>query len=175
MILQGLNIILIFILIYLLFSIFYIIYWSKVEPTKYIPPDFDDKDFSVKDITLTKIYSESYIEFETKENFEGLISIGVNSIEPFEINWGNGMIINYLGSSFNQILPPTNYRSGKYKIRINANPTTVSLKTNNLNTEFEHLEISKCSELEKISCNTKKIEKVDIKESPKIKLWDLPK
>jgi hypothetical protein len=174
MILQGLNIILILILIYLLFSIFYIIYWSKVEPTKYIPPDFNDKEFSLKDITI-KNNVESYIEFETKDNFEGLISFGVNSIEPFEINWGNGMVIYYLGSSFNQILPPTNYRSGKYKIGINGNPKTVSLKTNNLEVEFEKLTIYKCPDLEKITYNIKKIEKVEIKESPKIKLWDLPK
>lgn len=174
MILQGLNILLIFILIYLLFSICYILYWSKVEPTKYVPPDFDDKEFSVKDITI-KNNVESYVEFETKDNFEGLISFGVNSTEPFEINWGNGMVIHYLGSNFNQILPPTSYKSGKYKIRLNGNPKTVSLKTNNLHAEFETLEIYKCSELEKISCNTKKIEKVNVKESPKIKLWDLPK
>jgi hypothetical protein len=124
----------------------------------------------LKDITISKIYSESYIEFETKENFEGLISLGVNSTDSFEINWGNGMVITYLGSNFNQILPPVNYRNGKYKIRINANPKTVSLKTNNLNIEFESLEIYKCSKLENITYNIKKIEKVIVKESPKINL-----
>jgi hypothetical protein len=169
MILQGLNIILIFILIYLLFSIFYILYWSKVEPTKYVPPDFDDKEFSAKDITI-KSFSESYIEFETKDNFQGLISLGVNSIDPFEINWGNGMDIHYLGSNFNQILPPTNYKPGKYTIRINGNLKTMSLKTNNLEAEFENLTIYKCLELENITYNIKKIENIDVKESPKIKL-----
>ena len=151
----------------------YGIYWMNTEPTKYIPPDIEKEVPIDKNIEFQDTKIDSLIEIETKE-FQGIVSLGIETKDYFEIDWGNGMIIPYYGSSFKQILPPMMYKPGIYTIKIKSNCKSLSFHCNSPASEIKLLKLENCKELESISFNNK-IEKVDVKNCPKIKLWDLPK
>ena len=180
MILEGINIILIFILFYLVFFLIYGIYWMNKEPSKYVPKDIEelknDSDENSKILLeeLSKISTDSEIQIEL-ENFQGFISIGIDCKDHFVIDWGNGMIIPYMGSNFKQILPPVVYKTGNYILRIKANCSSFNFATNDKNLQIKSVNLEKCKELESLSLQAKSIGKTEVKECPKIKLWNLPK
>ncbi len=173
MILEGINILLIVLLVYLLFMLGYGIYWMNKEPTKYVPPDIEKEAPIEKTIEFQDTKIDSLIEIETGL-FQGIVSLGIESKDYFEIDWGNGMIVPYYGSGFKQILPPMVYKPGNYTIKIKANCKSLSFSCNQPDSEFKFLKMENCRILESISFNVKKIEKVDVKNCPKIKLWNLP-
>jgi hypothetical protein len=180
MILEGINIILLLILFYLVFFLIYGIYWMNKEPSKYIPKDIEelknDSNENTKALEeeLSKISIDSEIQIEL-ENFQGFISLGIICKDYFVIDWGNGMIIPYMGSNFKQILPPVVYKSGNYIIKIKANCSSFNFATNDKDLQIKSVYLEKCSELESLSIQAKSIGKAEVKECPKIKLWNLPK
>jgi hypothetical protein len=174
MILEGINIILILLLIYLLFMLGYGIYYMNKEPTKYIPQDIQKEAPIEKSIELRNEIIDSSITIQTKE-FQGIVSLGIESKDYFEIDWGNGMIIPYYGSNFKQILPPMVYKPGIYTIKIKSNCKSLSFHCNQSDSEFKLLKMENCNLLESVSFNIKKIEEIDIKNCPKIKLSNLLK
>lgn len=150
------------------------IYWANQEPTKYIPPDLAKEAPIEKSIEIQDKIIDSLIQIETGQ-FEGIISLGIESKDYFEIDWGNGMIVPYYGSNFKQNLPPIAYKYGSYTIKIKSNCKSLSINCIQQDTEFKFLKMENCHELESVSFNGKKIEKVDVKNCPKIKLWNLPR
>ena len=151
----------------------YGIYWMNKEPTKYVPPDLEKEAPIEKNIELQDIKIDSLIEIETSQ-FQGIVSLGIESKDYFEIDWGNGMIIPYYGSNFKQILPPMVYKPGNYVIKIKANCKSIIVNSNQKEPGFKSLKLKNCPILESVSFNNK-IEKVDVKDCPNIKLWNLPK
>jgi hypothetical protein len=174
MILEGINILLILVLVYLFFMLGYGIYWMNKEPTKYVPPDIEKEAPIEKSIELRNEKIDSLITIETGQ-FQGIVSLGIESKDYFEIDWGNCMISPYYGSNFKQILPPIVYKPGIYSIKIKSNCKSLSFNCNQQDSEFKLLKMENCNILESVSFNVKKIEKVDVKNCPKIKLWNLPK
>lgn len=151
----------------------YGIYWMNKEPSKYIPPDFEKEvQIDSKNLDIEKKEIKSLIQLETGD-FYGIISLGIETKEDFQIDWGNGMIIPYYSSNFKQILPPMAYKSGNYTIKIKANCKSLSLTCNQPAIKFKYLKIQNCPELESIKF-VNKIENVEVNECPKIKLWNLP-
>jgi hypothetical protein len=141
----------------------------NTEPSKYIPPDLEKEVPIEKSIELQDTIIDSLIEIETKQ-FQGIVSLGIDSKDYFEIDWGNGMVVPYYGSNFKQILPPMIYKPGTYTIKIKSNCKSLSFSCDHSDSEFKRLKMENCRELESISFNIKKIEKVDVKNCPKINL-----
>ena len=150
------------------------------EPSKYVPKDIEelknDSDEKLKSLQyeLSNIKINSKINIEL-ENFQGYVSLGINCKEYFEIDWGNGMVIPYMGSEFKQILPPVVYKSGNYFIQIKAKCKSFIFATNDKDLHIKSLYLENCTDLEELSVQAKSIGITKIKECPKIKLWNLPK
>ncbi len=150
------------------------------EPSKYVPKDIEElKNDSYENLKslqeeLSNLLVDSKINIEL-ENFQGYVSLGIHCKEHFEIDWGNGMIIPYMGSNFKQILPPVVYKTGNYTIKIKANCKSFNFSTNDKDLQIKSINLEKCKDLEDLSIQAKSIGKKEIKECPKIKLWNLPK
>ena len=150
------------------------------EPSKYVPQNLEElknnSEESLKSLQeeLSNLEIDSEIQIEL-DNFQGFISLGIDCKESFEIDWGNGMIIPYMGSNFKQILPPVIYKSGNYTLKIKADCKEFKFTSNNKDLNIKSINLYKCKQLEELSIHAKSIGKTEIKECPKIKLWNLPK
>lgn len=150
------------------------------EPAKYIPKDIEElKNESNENLKslqeeLSNVKVDSKINIDL-ENFQGIVSLGIECKEHFEIDWSNGMVIPYMGSNFKQILPPVVYKLGNYTIQIKANCKSFNFATNDKDLQVKSIYLEKCKELEELSIQAKSIGKTELKECPKIKLWNLPK
>jgi hypothetical protein len=121
MYLNILNILLAIILVILMVYLGYNLYLNSKEVVRYEPPKFQEfESDSSKSIDNIPVYNSKII-LKTVENHSGLVSFKIKTIDStksFQIDWGNGLKVPYLGSSFSQKLPPMFYNPGSYTIEI---------------------------------------------------------
>lgn len=106
MYLEILNFILILVLLGFIVYLGWQIYESGKEPKLYTPPEFDSGKES-----FSKGFEEknSIVSIQTLPDFTGFITLSITSSKPFEIDWGNGLLVNYQGSTVAQKLIPFRY------------------------------------------------------------------